>query len=241
MTSANNIFEKLNNPAEEAYSVLRTNLYFCNLNKAIKTIAVTSYSPSEGKTTTCINLSISMAKTGAKVLYVDADLRKPMLMKNLGNDDFEGLSSYLSGHVDIDAIIHSTDVNGFFYISSGLKPFNPVELLSTERFDAFLKDVQEYFDMVVIDTPPLGSVIDCSIIAAKTDGILVVIKPNTVKSKNALMLKEQLEKSNARILGVVLNGMKKRDYKDYYNSYDYYGSKRKYAKVWLKNLIRSKR
>jgi protein-tyrosine kinase len=93
----------------------------------------------------------------------------------------------------------------------------------------------------VIDTPPLGSVIDCSIIAAKTDGVLIVIKPNTVKYKNAIMLKEQLEKSKARILGVVLNGMNKRAYRDYYNSYDYYGSKRKYAKVWFKNLIRSKR
>lgn len=241
VSSANNVFEKLNNPAEEAYSALRTNLKFYGLDKAIKTIAVTSYSPNEGKTTTCINLSISMVKSDMKVLYVDADLRKPMLMKNLGSNDFEGLSNYLSGHTDIKEIIHSTDIHGFYYVPCGAKPFNPVELLNTERFDDFLKVVQQHFDMIVIDTPPLGSVIDCSIIAAKTDGILIVIKPNTVKYKNALMLKEQLEKSNARILGVVLNGVNKRVYKDYYSNYDYYGSKKKYAKVWLKNLIRSKR
>jgi capsular exopolysaccharide synthesis family protein len=240
-SSINNAFEKLNNPAEEAYRVLRTNLNFYGLNKAIRTIAITSYSPSEGKTTTCINLSISIAKSGMKVLYVDADLRKPMLMKSLGSNDFEGLSNYLSGYTDIKDIIHSTHIHGFFYIPCGAKPLNPVELLNTERFDAFLKTVQQHFDIIVIDTPPLGSVIDCSIIAAKTDGVLIVIKPNTVKYKNAIMLKEQLEKSNARILGVVLNEVNKRTYRDYYNSYDYYGSKRKYAKVWLKNLIRSKR
>lgn len=240
-SSVNNVFEKLNNPAQEAYIALRTNLNFYSLNKEIKTIAITSYSPNEGKTTTCINLSISMAQSGMKVLYVDADLRKPMLMKGLESNDFEGLSSYLSGYTDIKQIIHSTDINGFFYIPCGAKPFNPVEILNTERFDAFLKTVQQDFDMIVIDTPPLGSVIDCTIVAAKTDGVLIVIKPKTVKYKNAIRLKEQLEKSNAKILGVVLNGVNKRAYKDYYNSYDYYGSKRKYAKVWLKDLIRNKR
>lgn len=235
------MFEKLNSPAEEAYRVLMANLNFYGLNKAIKTVAITSYSHSEGKTTTCINLSISMAKSGLNVLYIDADMRKPMLMKSLGNNDFEGLSNYLSGYTDIKDIIHSTDINGFSYIPCGAKPLNPVELLNTERFDAFLKAVQQQFDMIVIDTPPLGSVIDSSIIAAKTDGVLIVIKPNTVKYRNAIMLKEQLEKSNTKILGVVLNGVNKRAYRDYYNNYDYYGSKRKYAKVWLKNLIRSKR
>ncbi|MDF2591358.1 MAG: hypothetical protein K0S75_824 [Clostridia bacterium] len=240
-SSSKKALEKLNNPAEEAYKVLRTNLNFYGLNHALKTITVTSYRPNEGKTTTCINLSISIAESGRKALYVDADLRKPMLMKDLGSNDFEGLSNYLSGHTDIEEIIHSTDIDGFFYIPCGVKPFNPTELLNSERFDDFLIFVQQHFDMIIIDTPPLGSVIDSSIIAAKTDGTLIVIKPNTVKYKNALMLKEQLEKSNARILGVVLNGVKNRDYKGYYNSYDYYGSKRKYAKGWLKNLIRSKR
>jgi capsular exopolysaccharide synthesis family protein len=239
--TAINVFEKLKQPAEEAYKVLRANLSFYGLNKPIKTIAITSYSPNEGKTTTSINLSISMAKSGMKVLYIDADLRKPMLMKNLGNNDFEGLSNYLSGHAELNEIIHSTDVNGFYYIPCGVKPFDPAALLNTERFDVFLKTVQQDFDMAIIDTPPLGSVIDCSIIAAKTDGVLLVIKPNTVRAKNAVMIKEQLEKSNSKILGIVLNGVKQRDYKDYYNSYDYYGNKRKYAKSWFKNLTGKKR
>lgn len=238
---AKNVLENLNNPAEEAYKVLRANLSFYGLNKALKIIAITSYSPNEGKTTTSINLSISMAKSGMKVLYVDADLRKPMLMKHLGTNDFQGLSNYLSGYAEIEEIIHCTDIDGFYYVSCGAKPFEPAELLNTERFDEFLEAVQQDFDMIIIDTPPMGSVIDCSIVAAKTDGVLVVIKPNTVKYKNALMMKEQLEKANARILGVVLNGVNQRDFKDYYNSYDYYGHKRKYAKGWFKNLLAGKR
>lgn len=239
--TSNSTFAKLNNPAEEAYKVLRTNLKFYGLNKAIKTITITSYSPNEGKTTTCVNLSISMAKSGMRVLYVDADLRKPMLMKNFGSGDFKGLSNYLSGHSELEEIIQSTDINGFYYIPCGAKPFDPAELLNSKRFDSFLIAVQERFDMIIIDTPPMGSVIDCAIIAAKTDGTLVVVKPNIVRYKQGLMVKEQLEKVNAKILGVVLNGVNRIDYMDYYSSYDYYGGKRKYAKGWFKNLIGSKR
>lgn len=236
-----NAFEKLNNPAEEAYKVLRANLSFYSLSHAIKTIAVTSYGPAEGKSTTSINLSISMAKSGMKVCYVDADLRKPMLMKNIGNSDFTGLSNYLSGHAEIDEIIHKTDVEGFSYIPCGVKPFDPAALFDTERFDRFLETVNQYFDMTIIDTPPLGSVIDCSIIAAKADGVLLVVKHGKVKLKNALMIKNQLEKAETRILGVVLNDVNKKSYKEYYNGYDYYGSKRKYAKSWFKNLSSNKR
>lgn len=241
MSLTKNVFKRLNSPAEEAYKVLRANLSFYCLDKAIKLITVTSYSPGEGKTTTSINLSISMAKSGMKILYVDADLRKPMLMKSLGNKEFVGLSNYLSGYADINEIIHRSVVNGFFYVSCGVKPFDPAALLNTDRFDAFLEAIRQDFDMVIIDTPPIGCVIDSSIIAAKTDGVLLVIKPNTVKCKNSMMIKEQLEKSNAKILGVVLNEVTQRDYKDYYSSYDYYGRKRKYAKRWFENLTTSKR
>lgn len=234
-------FAKLNNPAEEAYKILRTNLDFYGMIKTLKTVTITSYSPNEGKTTTCINLSISMAELGRKVLYVDADLRKPMLMKNLGSNDLKGLSSYLSGHSDLKEIIHGTDINGFFYIPCGVKPFDATALLNMKRFDTLLNDVKNQFDLIIIDTPPMGSVIDCAIIAAKTEGTLIVIKPGTVKFKNGLMVKEQLEKANARILGVVLNKVDWITYKENYGSYDYYGGRRKYAKGWFKNLKGNKR
>ncbi|OQB20528.1 MAG: Tyrosine-protein kinase CpsD [Firmicutes bacterium ADurb.Bin182] len=233
---------KLSGPAEEAYKVLWANLCFLGFNKVIKIVSVTSYGPNEGKSTTSFNLAKYAAGTGLKVLYVDADIRKPMLMKHLKSLGFNGLSNYLMGHTtDADEIIYSTELDGFFCVPSGAKPSDPVSLLNSDRFDSFLETVWQEFDMVVIDTPPLGSVIDSSIVAAKTDGVLIVIRPNSVKHKNALMVKEQLDKSGANILGVVLNDVDQKSYRNFYANYDYYGVKRKYAKSWVKNLTAGKR
>ena len=232
---------ELSDTIEEAYKALRANILFCKSNKKVKTIAVTSYTPGEGKTTTSINLAISMEKSGMKVLYVDADLRKPMPYKTLINTSFKGLSNYLMGKAEIDEIINSTNIDGFYFISCGIKPPNPGELICTEQFSEFLNKVQDDYDIVIIDTPPLGSVIDSAVFAAKTDGTTIVIKPNTVKRKNVLMMKEQLEKANANIIGIVLNKVDIVDYKNYYCGYDYYGSKKKYKKKSLKGQAAKKR
>lgn len=228
---------KLSETIEEAYKVLRANILFSNSNNLMKTITVTSYTPGEGKTTTSVNLSITMGKSGMRVLYVDADLRKPMTYKTLINTSFKGLSNYLMGKADLNEIINSTNIDGFYFISCGVKPPNPGELICTERFTEFLNMVREKFDLVIIDTPPLGSVIDSAVIAAQTDGTILVIKPGTVKYRNALMMKEQLVKANAKIIGVVLNKVDKTDYRNYYCGYDYYGSKSKYKKKSLKSRI----
>jgi capsular exopolysaccharide synthesis family protein len=219
---------KLSDTIEEAYKVLRANILFCKSNNQIKTITVTSYTPGEGKTTTSINLAITMGKSGMKVLYVDADLRKPMTYKTLINTNFKGLSNFLMGKAEIKEIINNTNIEGFYFITCGVKPPNPGELICTERFSKFIWEIQKDFDLVIIDTPPLGSVIDSAVIAAQTDGTILVIKPDTVKRRNALMMKEQLVKANAKIIGVVLNKVDKIDYKNYYCGYDYYGSKKKY-------------
>ncbi|MGI6776590.1 MAG: CpsD/CapB family tyrosine-protein kinase [Acetivibrionales bacterium] len=237
---AENIRFKLNNPAEEAYKVLRTNIQFYELDKKFKTLAITSYSPGEGKTTTAVYLAVSMAKSGEKVLLVDADMRKPVLMKQLAGSSYKGLSNILAGNAALDETVNATSVNGFNFITCGVKPPNPVEMLESQEFEKFLKSVSEKFDVVIIDTPPLGSVIDSAIIASKTDGVLIVIKPNIVRRENVEMVKEQLEKVNARILGVVLNNMSKQEYKSYYSGFDYYGNGRKYRKEWIKQLKSSK-
>lgn len=238
MKSAGIMTEKLCAPAEEAYKVLRTNIRFCELDTKIKSLTITSYSPGEGKTATSVNLAVSMAQSGMKVLLVDADLRKPMLHKNPARSSIKGLSNYISGYAILDEIINSTDTPGLYYIASGAKPVNPAELIGSRRFDDFLKTVKEEYDMVIIDTPPLGSVIDCAIVAPKTDGTLIVIEPHRVKNRNARMLKEQLERAGARILGVVLNKVPGRDYKKAYRGYDYYGRRSRHLKGWFKRLRR---
>jgi protein-tyrosine kinase len=218
------IQEELSAPVEEAYRVLRSNIQFCSFDKKIKSLVVTSCQPGEGKSTTSHNLAISMAKTGMNVLLVDADLRKPSVEKLVGQNHTQGLSTLIAGHAMLEEVIHRTSIKGFSYIACGPKPPNPAELMGSEAFHVFLKAATEMFDLVIIDTPPLGSVIDCAIISAQVDGTLLVIQSHAIEYKEVERVKVQLEKANARILGVVLNKMKKSDYKGYYNYYKYYGA-----------------
>lgn len=235
MASALNIKDRLNTPVEEAYKVLRTNIQFCSAGEKIKTITITSCASGEGKTTTSINLAVSMAKAGAKVLLIDADLRKPMLLKHLSSN-LKGLSNLISGTATFDEVINSTNVENFYYISCGPKPPNPVELLGSERFIEKLGKLEDLFDTIIIDTPPLGSVIDCAVIASKVDATLIVVKTKSISLQKIQRVKEQLDKVNARVLGVVLNRVSKGDYSSYYSYYDYFGEKRSKRSGWFKRL-----
>jgi capsular exopolysaccharide synthesis family protein len=233
--------DTLNSSVEDAYRVLRTNIQFCGVEEQIKTLAITSTNPGEGKTTTSINLAVSLAKSGVRVLLIDADMRKPMILKTFGASNRIGLSTYISGKADVEDTIIGTTVNNLFVIGCGPIPPNPTELIGTKRFSELMKIAKTKFDMVIIDTPPLGSVIDCAIIAAQIDATLIVIQAKGVEFRNAQRVKEQLEKANARVLGVVLNKVVKSDYR-YYNSY--YNYKKPIEKSWLnrvKVLIKNKK
>lgn len=230
-------FDGLDMPVEEAYNTLRTNIQFCGIVNKIKTITITSCNPGEGKTTVSINLAISMAKAGLKTLLVDTDLRKPNIAKVLGINEanqVNGITDFISGESEIDDIIYTTHLKNFFVIPCGTIPPNPAELLSTEKFSQFIEEVKDnffkaakgQFDIIIFDSPPLGSVIDAAVLAAKSDGTLLVIKSKSVDYKAAQQVKDQLEKVKAHLLGVVLNRMQKRDYGYYYNYYYgyYYGN-----------------
>ncbi|MGE5613695.1 MAG: CpsD/CapB family tyrosine-protein kinase [Bacillota bacterium] len=221
-----NIFDELNTPAEEAYRVLRTNLQFSALDKDLKTIAVTSTYAGEGKTTTAVNLAISMAKVGKKVLYVDADMRKGISAKDIFERVAAGLSNFLSRMDDFDSVVYETNISNLYVVPCGIRPPNPAELLNTRMFEEFLREAGERFDVVILDTPPLGSVIDCAIVANHADGVILVVKRKTADCNKILRVKQQLEKANARILGVVLNKIGKSDYKSYYKYYDYHNKKK---------------
>ena len=220
------IVDDLNTPAEEAYKVLRTNIQFSALDGNLKTVAVTSTFAGEGKTTTSVNIAISIAKDGKKVLYVDADMRKSISARDASRRAASGLSNYLSHMDGFDDIVRETNFPNLYMVSCGIRPPNAAELLGTKRFEEFLREAAEKFDIVIIDTPPLGSVIDCAIIANHTDGVIIVIKRKAVDYHKVLRVKQQLEKANARILGVVLNKIDKSDYKTYYKYYDYHNSKK---------------
>ena len=220
------INNKLSDAVEEAVRTLRTNIQFCNTDKAVKTICLTSCIPNEGKSSISINLAVSMARDGKKVLHIDADMRKPRTYKDVTSRYNVGLSNYLSGMVELEDAIRATNIDNLDVIVCGPKPPNPAELLGTERFSQMLAVLKEKYDYVIIDTPPLGSMIDAAIVASQADGTIMLIEYNTVDYKKAVMVKEQLEKANARILGVVINKIPRREYKQYYYyDYDYYYKK----------------
>ncbi|HLO02844.1 MAG TPA: CpsD/CapB family tyrosine-protein kinase [Symbiobacteriaceae bacterium] len=205
--------------ASEAYRVLRTNLQFMGLDKPVKTILVTSATPTEGKTTTAINLAVAFAQTGAKVLLIDADLRRPTVAKVLGLDNWTGLTPALISQEGPENFVQVTGITGLTVLSSGPIPPNPAELLGSGRMERLLEHVAEAFDVVIIDTPPLLAVTDAAVLAPKVDGVLMVVRAGEVERAKVLRAKEALTAVKANLLGVVLTDVTTKDGEGYYYYY----------------------
>ncbi len=198
---------------QEAYKVLRTNIQFCGQD--VRVIEITSCTENEGKTTVCLQLGRSLAELGKSVLVIDADMRKSVMAgRNSNAVDVKGLSEYLTGMADLDEVIFATQYHMMNVMFSGKYPPNPVELLNGSLFSVLLKYARHAYDYVIIDTPPLGRVIDAAVIATACDGTLVVMG-NTVRRRLARDTIAQLEKSGSRILGVIRNEIKRKA-KGYY-------------------------
>ncbi len=208
----------------EAYKTLRTNVQFCGND--VKIISLTSCVQNEGKSMVSFNLAISMAETGKKVLFIDADLRKSVLIGRYKiNKAIKGLTQYLSGVEQLDDVRYSTNVKNMDLILSGPVPPNPAELLNNEKFTKLLETARKEYDYVIIDTPPIGQVIDPAIVAQQTDGVIFLISQANISYKYAQKQIEQMRKSGCRILGAVLNKVDPEEKGGYYGGY--YG---KYSK-----------
>ena len=208
----------------EAYKTLRTNVQFCGND--VKIISLNSCVPNEGKSMVSFNLAISMAETGKKVLFIDADLRKSVLIGRYKiNKAIKGLTQYLSGVEQLDDVRYSTNVKNMDLILSGPVPPNPAELLNNEKFTKLLETARKEYDYVIIDTPPIGQVIDPAIVAQQTDGVIFLISQANISYKYAQKQIEQMRKSGCRILGAVLNKVDPEEKGGYYGGY--YG---KYSK-----------
>lgn len=219
----------------EAYRVLRTNLQFSAVDKPLKTILVTSSVPQEGKSLVIANLAISIASTGKKTLLVDADLRRPKQHKNFLLENHIGLSNLLAENLPLDKVLHTTKVDTLHVITSGPVPPNPAEMLGSDRMYKFIEEVSSIYDTILFDTPPVNSVADASILSPRMDGIILVIEAGSTEREASIIAKQQLEKVNARILGVVLNKVQQKG-GSYYYYYYYYGEDnrkiRKKKKRW---------
>ena len=191
--------QKLDYSGAEAYKSLRTNLQFCGEDK--KVIAITSCTPNEGKSSVTLNLALSLAEAGKKVILIDADLRKSVLVgRTKVRGEVKGLTHYLSKQAPMIDVICSTDVKNLHIVYAGPVPPNPAELLGGKYFREMLVSLRKVYDYILIDTPPLGSVIDSAIIAEESDGAIMVIETGVISYRFAQDVKGQLEKSNCPIL-----------------------------------------
>lgn len=234
------IYNEENKAVKEAYSLLTADISFKNEKESVKTLTLTSCSPKVGKTAVAINLSISMARTGFKTLLVDADLRKPSAVKRLSNEIELGISDISKDDTEINDLICNTNIQNLFYLSSGNNNDNPIEMLNSDRFEKTIKWAKDQFDYVIFDTPSLSSVVDGALVAAKTDATILIAAMGSTKLSTLKRSKLQLETANANLLGVVLNKVKKRDYRKYVEAYDYFFDiKRFKIKVKTKRKSRS--
>ena len=188
----------------EAYKAARTNLMFKLNSKEKNTLIVTSSDAYEGKTTTCVNLAITFAQTGSKVLLIDADLRKPFVHKLLDAPLVPGLTDHIAGLTE-DTPIRPTSYENLYLLPAGTVPPNPSELLMSDSMAKFINQASEDFDYVFIDTPPVGVVTDASVLAPKTTGALVVARQNYSTKDAVKSAIASLESAGANVLGFIFN------------------------------------
>ena len=227
----------------EAFRTLRSNLEFMRVDKKSKSFMVTSSFVQEGKTFNVVNLALSMSQAGKKVLLIEADLRKPVIHKMFGLNRIPGLTDYILGNYswqeirytitdvmlgdfELEEILRTPGLDNLNIIPAGTNPPNPAEILRSERFKEFLKEVYTQYDMILIDAPPVLPVADASEISTLVDGILLVYTVGKIGRGVLKRAKASLDNVGGNVVGVVLNNVKPEagpDYFKYHTQY-YYGS-----------------
>lgn len=212
---------------EEAYKVLRTNLQFCG--KDVKVIALTSCNANEGKSTVSLHIAKSFSELGKKVLLIDADMRKSVIAgRNTTVTNPRGLSEVLTGLNTLEECIYPVEDASLHILFAGKYPPNPVELLNSKYFEELMKKSRESYDYIIVDTPPLGQVIDAAVIAKQCDGVAMIISNSKVHYKTAQTVVDIIQKSGCKMLGVIRNSSKRQKGGYYYRKYGY-ASKYGYA------------
>ena len=214
-------------PLAEAYRHLRTSVLLSTAGRAPKSLLVTSSLPGEGKTTTAVNTAISLAQTGASVVIIDADMRRPRLQSIFDMRGQEGLSSILSSDIsegEMLAMVRSDEESGLSVLTSGPIPPNPAELLGSEQMRRLLAALQANYTHVVVDSPPITSFTDGVLISTMVDGVLLVVHGGKSSRHIVRRSKQLLNDVGAKIFGVVLNNVNLQSH-DYYYYQSYYGQK----------------
>jgi capsular exopolysaccharide synthesis family protein len=218
----------------EAYRAVRTSILFSSPDAPPKSFVVTSPGPQEGKSVTAINLAVTMALTGNRVLLVDADMRKPRLHRTFNLDNSFGLSNLVGGESEVGLALKKTAVPTLMVMTSGPIPPNPSELLGSARMGKLLQLLQSKFDRVVLDCTPLIAVTDATVLSSRADGVILVIKAGATGRNILKRGKRQLEDVQAKIIGAVLNQVDQSKSTYYYSPYyyaHYYGEEKESRKA----------
>lgn len=194
-------------PSAEAYRSLAANLQFAYSDRQLQTIGITSAAEGEGKSTTVANLAVALAQSGRRVVILDADLRRPGQHSLFGLQREEGLTNVLLGEQN-ELPLQDTSALGVRVLTSGPVPSNPLEALASRRFDQALALARAQADFVLVDTPPAGALADVAVITPRLDGVLLVVSAGRTKRDLARRAREQLERVNANLLGVVLTDVR---------------------------------
>lgn len=222
---------------QEDYKTLRTNIAFSFPEKGCKCIAVSSASQGEGKSTNAINLTISFAELGRRVLIVDCDLRLPTVEMKLKMKSDKGLSDLLVGDCMLDDAVNYNEEHGIYVLGPGTLPADPTRLIYSKSMGNVIAALRQHFDYIIFDCPPINVVVDAALLAEHVDGYLLVVQHGVTEHKAISRMLQQLEQVNANILGFVYANAPTTDHKYYYKhnyghgySYAYgygYGRRRK--------------
>lgn len=234
-TSADNtsfIGSKLSFSGKEAYNLLRTNIMFSvrREDRRSRILGVTSSVHGEGKSLTSINLAYSLAENGYKVLIMECDLRLPTMSRKLNLPKSTGLSNILAGIESESMLLHKDVlVKGLNVVQAGDIPPNPSELLGSKQFESLIKNLEPYYDFIILDLPPVGEVTDALVVSKQVDGMIVVVRQDYTNQSDLNNTMRQLELVNAKVVGFVYNGASGKRGKYGYGKYKY-GKYNKYGK-----------
>ena len=207
----------------EAYRSLRTTILFAGLDKDIQVLTLTSSAPQEGKSTTSSNLGIVMAQMGKRTLILDADLRRPVQHSVYGIDREPGLTNLLFDRATFEEAIRPTDIPNLFVLPCGIIPPNPAELLGSKRMSELLDRLRKEFDFILLDSPPVVAVTDPLLLGHAADATLIIARADHSRIDAVLRAMDSVERSGAKLLGVVLNDFNPANaYGYYYKYYQYY-------------------
>lgn len=201
----------------EQFRMVRTNLEFAIVDKDLKSLLVTSLAPSAGKSTISANLAATFAAQGKKVLLVDTDMRKPTIHKIFKLRNTEGLSTLITTkEASVFDYVEKVEFENIYILTSGATPPNPAELISSKRMEQLIEEMEQAFDLVIFDTPPVLAVADSQIMAGKVDGTLFVIRKGKDKKEQIQIAAERMDSVKANVLGAIYNRVEQNDDAYYY-------------------------